>query len=382
MNEKAIKFKNELSQFKLFNHKEKLHQLIETGDCYPITIEIDLTKYCNHNCICCPDPFHDKTQLDRNILTPLLDELKDVGTKAIVIKGGGESIIHSEYEDIISEIKNKGFDLGTITNGSRLTEDSISKVLAEKADYVRISFNGPTRKTYKEMHRVDAFDNILDGIRKLVKYRKGRYPNIGISFPFDIKTIPYVDEAIALVDELDVDYILIRPFFYEEVGYERQMSADEAAQVRKGLLEATANYRGEKFISVGQFVSDYEHEFQAEKNLSLQQNGRREMAITRFNGIEHEIKKCYAHPMITALTADGKLWGCGNLRNYDEYCYGQIDYSKGQTFKKIWNGEQRKTARKIIDNAGCLQWCTHALGRYNEIIYYMKDCEKYFGNFL
>ena len=112
------------------------------------------------------------------------------------------------------------------------------------------------------------------------------------------------------------------------------------------------------------------------------QNGRRASALTPFNGIEHEIGRCYAHPMITALTADAKLWGCGNLRNYEEFCFGQVDYEKGMTFARIWKSQRRKEVRRLLDNAKCLKWCTHALGRYNEMIHYFKDCDKYFGNFL
>lgn len=360
---------------------DRIEKLIDSGDCYPVTIEIDLTNFCNHKCRCCVDPFHGNVIADRKFISSLLKELKEVGVKGIVLKGGGESIIHPQYEAIVEEIKAMGFDLGTVTNGSRLIEDSVSKALAKNADYVRVSFNGPTRQIYKKVHGVDQFEQITEGVKRLVKYRNGKYPLVGISFPFDSSTIEYVNDAISLVDELAADYILIRPFFYEEVGFPREMDCRQAREVREKLLKAARQYTGNKLISVGQFVSDYEYK-EMDKNSTPGSSGRRAFSISRNNGIEHDIGKCYAHPLITAITADGNIWGCCNLRNYPEYSFGRIEYEKGISFKDIWNGTQRKEVRKKIDNAQCLGYCTHALTRYNSLIYYLSGCDKNHGSFL
>lgn len=53
--------KNEFSSFKILNHLDRLGELADTGDCYPLTVELDLTNFCNHKCKCCVDPSHGKT---------------------------------------------------------------------------------------------------------------------------------------------------------------------------------------------------------------------------------------------------------------------------------------------------------------------------------
>lgn len=373
---------NEFSAFKLLNFPERINSLVSVGDCFPVTIEIDLTNYCNHKCKCCVDPVHGKEKLDPVFIEILFDELKELGIKAVVLKGGGESIIHPEFEKIVQCIGDKGFDLGIVTNGSRLVNDSISKVLCEYAHYVRVSFNGSTQESYRNMHGVDEFCNTKEGVKKLIGYRARKNPIVGLSFPFDIHNIHEVYDAINLIDELNADYILIRPFFYEEVGYSRQMNTEQSAEVRKVLVDASQAYAGDKKIIVGQFISDFEYNELANKQAILESSGRNAYNAKKSNGIEHEIKRCYAHPLITAITADRHVWGCCNLRNYNEYSFGQIDYNKGITFEKIWKGQKRCEVRNLIDNAKCLKYCTHALGRYNEFLHYKIACDKNHGSFL
>jgi len=159
------------------------------------------------------------------------------------------------------------------------------------------------------------------------------------------------------------------------------MDPEQATEVRKRLVDSAAKYQGDKIVQVGQFVSDYEYD-QQRRSDRLSNSGRRAVSLIKNNGIEHTCEKCYAHPLITAVTADGNVWACPNLRNQIDFCYGRINYQKGDSFETLWHGARRRKARTLADRARCLKYCTHALSRYNEMLYYLKECDKAHGSFL
>lgn len=374
----------EFNSLKILHHIDRLRALAEGKDITPVTVEIDPVAYCNHNCGWCVDPLHYSVKMSEEMFEALVSELADFSingfrVEGIVFKGGGEPTLHHCFGDMVNRAVGLGFSIGVVTNGSRLSYWAES--LARRASYVRVSIDGPTPESHRRIHRSKDFDKILKGTERLVAMREGRrHPIIGLSFAMDIHSVELAPEAVKLGERLDVDYVLLRPPFFEEVGREPTMSILQAQKVRWQLREIAANYQGSVEIFVGNWIGDAEQKMM--KGQSLEESGRRAMQIADSIPIEHRTGKCFASPVLAVVAADGRLYGCCNLRALPRWSFGQLDYRAGIGFSELWQGEQRKAVLACMHRTECIQHCTHPVARYNEIIEVLKDEERPHSQFV
>ncbi len=133
---------------------------------------------CNADCIYCSNCLEpeERTKSEYKIL-PLLKYLREQGIlgKGLELHiGGGEFSIYDECESIIKEF---GMDNSTQiyipTNAIKYSE-IIDKSIKEGYTYIIVSLDCGSRKTYKKIKRIDAFDKVIENIHK---YNKGANPN-------------------------------------------------------------------------------------------------------------------------------------------------------------------------------------------------------------
>ncbi|MBM4093209.1 MAG: radical SAM protein [Planctomycetes bacterium] len=374
----------EFNPLKILHHVDRLRALAQGRDVAPVTVEIDPVAYCNHACDWCVDPVHTPATMSDSLFENLIDELAafTVDTfrvEGVVFKGGGEPTLHPRFGRFVELATARNFAVGTVTNGSRL--HAWAEVLAACAAYVRVSVDGPTAESHARIHRSDDFHQILAGVERLMTLRNGRrHPVVGLTFAIDGRSIDLADEAIRLGERLRVDYVLLRPPFFEEVGRESTMTVDEARQVRRQLQAAAARHEGVMDVFVGQWVGDAEQQASVERKLAGA--GRRDMYVGRDVPIEHRTGRCLASPLLAVVTADGKLYGCCNLRALPAWSFGQLDYAQGIGFRQLWDGRQRKDVLARMHRTECIQRCTHPAARYNEIIEVLRDGERPHSQFV
>lgn len=375
----------EFNPLKILHHFERLKNLAKREDIAPVTIEIDPVAYCNHRCAWCVDPHHHSAQMTESFFNNLISELTNFQVNnhkilGIVFKGGGEPTLHPVFEQMVTQTSNLGFAVGLVTNGSQLTK--WANVLGERAAYVRVSIDGPTPASHKQIHGANDFATIVEGIKQLVTARgTKRHPLIGLTFTMDKNNVHLAAYAVALGENLGVDYILMRPPFFEEVGRPATMTIAEAQLVRKELRDCALRYKGKMQILVGNWSGDAEQQLQEQSKI-VEGSGRRDLQIKSNIPIEHQTQRCLASPLLAVITADGFLYGCCNLRGLAEWNFGQLDYDRGITFYSLWHGAKRKEILKKMEQVQCLKHCTHPMCRYNEIIETLKDNDKFHSQFV
>jgi MoaA/NifB/PqqE/SkfB family radical SAM enzyme len=361
----------EFSPYKWVHHIEKLKTLSVGGDVFPVSVELDLVSFCNHACHWCVDPCHTKHQLSRAFVSQLLDELKQLGVSGIVLKGGGEPTLHPDFAEILREIKLKGFEVGIVTNGSNLLK--YYEAIVDNADYLRVSIDGPTAESHHDIHQSNDYAEIIEGVRAAVTLRateKCRHPIIGLSFAMDYCKRHLVNQAIDLANTLHVDYALLRPPFFDEVGRKNTMTVEEKQVLFEFFEKAKRQNQSALKVFIDYWVSDDEAEYFSNLPNSPRRAG---LVNSKFNGIEHVLQKCYAHPLLAVVTADQRVFPCCNLRFLVGWDVGRIDYHSGISFAEIWRGVQREQIKNKINKLECLGCCTHPMSRYNEIIAYLKS---------
>jgi MoaA/NifB/PqqE/SkfB family radical SAM enzyme len=117
-----------------------------------------------------------------------MQEFKNVGCKAVTITGGGEPLCHPDFEEIITQIKRMGIEIGLVTNGVLLHK--IDKSVLNQITWCRIShddyrafdeeYQEHLSKTVKDAYKVDwAFSYVLtrkpnfDNIASIIKFANG-----------------------------------------------------------------------------------------------------------------------------------------------------------------------------------------------------------------
>ena len=374
----------EPNPLKILHHMDRLRALARSEDVAPVTVEIDPVAWCNHACGWCVDPVHVKQAMPFSLFERLIGELAGFEVErgrvqGIVFKGGGEPSLHPEFPEMVQRAGALSLAVGVVSNGSRLR--GCADILARHAAYIRVSLDGPTPETHHRIHRSRDFDDVVQGVADLVAARgKRRHPIFGLSFALDIYGIGQAAAAIALGERLEVDYVLLRPPFFEEVGRKPTMTIAEARRVRAELGRLASAYRGRLELLIGNWVGDTEQD--AEPTLSLEASGRRDSRVGGGIPIEHRSGRCLASPLLAVVTADGSLYGCCNLRALPAWSLGHLDYEAGVGFAELWRGARRREVLARMHYTECIRHCTHPLSRYNEIIEVLRDRERWHSQFI
>ena len=120
-------------QNKLFYHPDKLIEFFKTGNTTPVTWELDPTNRCNHNCIGCyaagAGGRTNDDSLNWEQAKNYVDQVRDLGAKAINLTGGGDPMVNKITPRLIEYIRSLGMDVGMITNGTIFTDKSIDIVV-------------------------------------------------------------------------------------------------------------------------------------------------------------------------------------------------------------------------------------------------------------
>jgi MoaA/NifB/PqqE/SkfB family radical SAM enzyme len=94
--------------------------------------------------------------LEKSLVFNLLNELQEVGVKAITYVGGGEPTLHKDFDEIITRSYEMGFEVGLVTNGEII--DTKIDLLKKCCKFVRVSLDAGTRKTHDILHKPKSND--------------------------------------------------------------------------------------------------------------------------------------------------------------------------------------------------------------------------------
>lgn len=177
---------NKYSSFKVFKHPTKIHAL-ETGVVTaPLCVRIKPINACNHRCSWCvynPDVAEMHENCNRRDVIPygkiheILSDLKSIGTRAVILSGGGEPLIHPDTQKILADLIMQGFDWAVITNGQGVLKHW---ELLKHSEWIRISVDYWDGYSFAKSRGLDSrrFNEIFDGISIL----KETLCDVGINF--------------------------------------------------------------------------------------------------------------------------------------------------------------------------------------------------------
>jgi len=153
------------------------HKLVS----FPYIVDIELTNYCNFNCLFCGQQTmkRHKGFISRETFKKIVDECAEHNTPVRLIRWG-EPLLHPEIIDFCQYIKDKGLPLHITTNGSLLTEDKMKAFIDMELDSIIFSFQGVNKEGYEQM-RGEHYDQLVENIHKFMEMKGDKKPYVHIT---------------------------------------------------------------------------------------------------------------------------------------------------------------------------------------------------------
>ncbi len=186
----------------------------------PQIANIYINSQCNLKCeYCWFHSFLNKKKMPNRIIPfsaiqKNINELKELGTKYIVLSSHGEPWLHPQIQSIISYIKNQGLYLRITTN---LTfKEKKLRLLFARADFLAVNFSAPEKELYKKIHspsNSSTFETVVENLSLYSSlYRKRKKPFVEVRYIITKNNYRYIDKMLKLAKKLRIPQIRFRIF--------------------------------------------------------------------------------------------------------------------------------------------------------------------------
>lgn len=283
----------------------------------PLSINLDITSACNFACPHCVDKKVLNTG-DAFVLDELciaINVLSRKGLKSVLLIGGGEPLLHPDFEAIVLYIKRHGLQLGIVTNGSIISKlIKIARWLDEK-DWIRFSLDAGTDETFQAIHkpkRKIKLNEICSGANLI----KDINDKISIGFAYIIfhegirigglELVENIDEmpaAVELAIQNNFDYINFKPCLIKS----------EHTSNRESLLYGESEERIKKIIQrinekLFKIMETYNGKIIIHESINLQA-----MLEEDLSSFKRQPKRCHCSAFRQIVTPTG-IYHCPAFR--------------------------------------------------------------------
>ena len=310
--------RDEYSPYKIVHHMDKLNELKDGKQPTPLQVQIIPSNRCNQRCSFCAyrmkgylsnEQFEERDILSYSKIKEILTDCQHMGVKGIQYTGGGEPLVHPDIKQIFKDTLNHNLEIALVTNGQNLDEDTC-KILTD-ATWVRISLDSSNASMYKRIRKVNQFNNVINNIKTLVKYRKDCV--IGIGYVVCKENWKGILKAAQMAKDLGVQNFRISASFTPQ-GYSY---FDGFLEEAKELAQQASELSDENFTVFNLF------------NDRIQDT---------FEGVQ-DYEKCPVKELLTYIGADYNVYTCCTLAFNQRGLIGSI---KNQSFYELWNSEEKK----------------------------------------
>lgn len=174
----------------------------------PNTLFLEVTNICNARCTFCAykTAIHPKGFMSFETFKKAIDEYTELTTGTISLTPTtGDPLLDKGLMKKIEYAKSKKIKkIYFYTNGILLNQDkNFEKLIDLKVDQINISMPQPDKESYKRIYQVDQYENVIDGLEKLLIYNKSKFETSKIIINFrndctkkEIESFPDFKERI------------------------------------------------------------------------------------------------------------------------------------------------------------------------------------------
>jgi radical SAM protein with 4Fe4S-binding SPASM domain len=296
----------------------------------PVSVEFHWTSNCNYDCVHCSYGSRRKTKdfLDVNTIESLVDDLIDIGCKAVYLSGGGEPTIVKGWDQFSNKLIDHGIEVALITNGVAIKEKHLSAV--RRMNYIAVSVYSTIRERYKKITE----SNFFEGQFSLPLSLKAESTKTIVGARCVLNDINF-DEVYLIYKEAirsGFDYIIFIP----AVDYEGRgvvLGNDDVDVVRNIILDKMELFDLDRTNIRSLINRGVEHYEKNDYRLSLPSpvSGCRAIQIRSGAFVNYDGGVYLCQPDI-----GNKELEIGNLRE--------------QTFKEMWNSKRHQEVIHLLDS--------------------------------
>lgn len=322
----------------------------------PLEVAVDITNRCNLGCITCwfysplredkVSPDWAKRQMGFELFRRIVDELKELEVKKVMLGGDGDPFMHPQIIEMLEYSKEAKFMVDTATCGVYFNEENLRRLFDLGIDGLNISILAATPQTYLSMHptqKEGLFEKIKRSILLLSKWKREKRQKLPrIRLINVICNLNYfeVGKMLAFAKEVGADVVYFKrlatmPFTEKLLLNKNQVKElDERLKMAweqtnlSGIATNIKQFRDQ--ILPGLTSGDYT------------------------SGVYSQIP-CYIGWIYARILCDGSLVPCCGCYNY------RIDNLHNHKFKEIWHSKGYKVFRKktinILKDASITKQC-------------------------
>lgn len=288
--------------------KERLRSFYKQEDCFPLDVVIHPTTKCNHSCDFCYHKLnfqgknHHNFDLSRFLL--LSEELKNIGTNALVISGGGEPLKHREIGNMVEEASKFPFSSIYTNLDIPLNEELIMSL--SMLDVINVNINTSNEDTYKNIRGRNA--NLMR-VRNNLKHLLEKQDNVNGIITVRQESLPTLEKTIKDFYSWGISQIIISPAFDLEYTdqYDPKQCVKDLERIKSKITENT--------------IRILEPEEKTATN-------------TKGNQI------CHSHYFDITVGANEEVYPCCNVAYLEQYKI--VDLKNYPSFKDAWSSKERK----------------------------------------
>lgn len=159
------------------DHVQKTYGIRPEAQEFPMMCVLSFIYVCNAQCPNCPytnssirSDYIDTPFMSENTFKIIADQCGEYGAW-VRLSGGGEPMLHPKAVELMEYAKKVGAKVGLITNGSKFTEDSITRLLEAQIDMIEFSVDAADPETYVKVRKGLSWDVLLRNVKHTVELR-------------------------------------------------------------------------------------------------------------------------------------------------------------------------------------------------------------------
>ncbi len=182
----------------------------------PLKVGFEITYRCNSRCRQCSrwqiDPKQREAELNTREIKDVIDQIAAFPIPGISFSGG-EPLLREDFGEIVEYSKQSGIPLLSLsTNGHRLADPGIRKLLLENFNRVHISIDGLSSTHDRLRGLPGSFDRVVAAVELLVAERAGAAkPDIIINFTISPDNYREIVAIAQLTQQIGADHLNFQP---------------------------------------------------------------------------------------------------------------------------------------------------------------------------
>jgi len=177
----------------------------------PTALQIEVTTSCNLQCTMCEHTFMQKMggHLKFSEFKKLIDQNPNI--QVINLTGIGEALLNPEFIQMIKYAKQKGVYVWFNDNFTLMNKEKAEKMIELGADYIIMSLDGATKKTYEKIRVGAKFDTVINNFKQLRELRDGKNlstPKLGINSVVLKENVHEIEDMVKLSKELKAENLM------------------------------------------------------------------------------------------------------------------------------------------------------------------------------